>query len=56
MKCLTSGVMAMGYISDETGSMLLAYIVPLISFIPILYFGLKGHKVVLPSVVQSINA
>jgi MFS transporter, FHS family, L-fucose permease len=48
--------MAMGYISDETGSMLLAYIVPLISFIPILYFGLKGHKVVLPSVVQSINA
>jgi FHS family L-fucose permease-like MFS transporter len=39
----------MGYISDKSGSMLLAYIVPLISFIPILYFGLKGYKVIPPS-------
>ena len=46
----------MGLISDASGSMLLAYIVPLISFIPILYFGLKGHKVVQPTVVQTVKA
>jgi FHS family L-fucose permease-like MFS transporter len=36
----------MGLISDKTGSIQLAYIVPVICFIAILYFGLKGHKVV----------
>ncbi|HTH82081.1 MAG TPA: L-fucose:H+ symporter permease [Mucilaginibacter sp.] len=36
----------MGLISDKTGSIQMAYIVPLICFLVILYFGLKGHKVV----------
>ena len=35
----------MGQISDKTGSMQMAYIVPLICFIFILYFGWKGHKI-----------
>ncbi|HEX6180215.1 MAG TPA: MFS transporter, partial [Chitinophagaceae bacterium] len=35
----------MGYISDKTGSMQNAYIVPLLCFIVILYFGLKGHRI-----------
>ncbi|CAN5272353.1 L-fucose:H+ symporter permease [soil metagenome] len=34
----------MGFISDKTGSMQWAYIVPLICFIVVLYFGLKGYK------------
>jgi FHS family L-fucose permease-like MFS transporter len=36
----------MGLISDRTGSIQLAYIVPLICFLVILYFGVKGHKVI----------
>jgi len=35
----------MGYISDKTGSMQNAYIVPLVCFAIILYFGFKGHKI-----------
>ena len=35
----------MGYISDKTGSIQWAYIVPLLCFAYILFFGLKGHKV-----------
>lgn len=35
----------MGIISDKTGSMQTAYIVPLICFAVILYFGVKGHKI-----------
>jgi FHS family L-fucose permease-like MFS transporter len=35
----------MGLISDKTGSIQTAYVVPLICFIVILYFGLRGHKV-----------
>ena len=35
----------MGYISDKTGSIQWAYIVPLFCFAYILFFGLKGHKV-----------
>jgi len=35
----------MGYISDKTGSMQTAYIMPLLCFVVILYFGLKGHKI-----------
>lgn len=35
----------MGYISDRTGSMQNAYIVPLLCFAVVLYFGLQGHKV-----------
>ena len=36
----------MGLISDKTGSMQIAYIVPLFCFIPILYYGVKGHKII----------
>lgn len=35
----------MGYISDVTGSIQTAYIVPLVCFIVVLYFGLVGHKI-----------
>jgi FHS family L-fucose permease-like MFS transporter len=36
----------MGLISDFTGSMQIAYIVPLSCFIVVLFFGVKGYKVV----------
>jgi FHS family L-fucose permease-like MFS transporter len=36
----------MGLISDKTGSIQMAYIVPLLCFAVVLYYGLKGHKVV----------
>lgn len=36
----------MGLISDATGSMQKAYIVPMICFLVVLYFGWKGHKIV----------
>jgi FHS family L-fucose permease-like MFS transporter len=35
----------MGLISDATGSIQKAYIVPLLCLLMILYFGLKGHKI-----------
>ena len=35
----------MGMISDSTGSIQVAYIVPLICFVFILYFGWKGYKI-----------
>ena len=35
----------MGLISDQTGSMQIAYIVPLICFLFVLYYGLKGYKI-----------
>jgi len=35
----------MGLISDKTGSIQIAYIMPVICFVFILYFGLKGHKI-----------
>ncbi|TZF84932.1 L-fucose:H+ symporter permease [Pedobacter sp. BS3] len=35
----------MGIISDKTGSIQLAYSVPLICFGIVLYYGLKGHKI-----------
>lgn len=34
----------MGMISDRTGSIQLGYIVPLICFVLVLYYGWKGHK------------
>ncbi len=34
----------MGMISDSTGSIQNAYIVPLVCFLAVLYFGLSGHK------------
>jgi FHS family L-fucose permease-like MFS transporter len=38
----------MGLISDKTGSIQIAYVMPLICFAFILYFGLKGHKIKQP--------
>jgi FHS family L-fucose permease-like MFS transporter len=35
----------MGIISDKTGSMQIAYIMPMICFAFILFFGLRGHKI-----------
>lgn len=35
----------MGYISDKTGSMQNAYIVPLLCFAVVLYFGWRGYKI-----------
>ncbi|HRI21661.1 MAG TPA: glucose/galactose MFS transporter, partial [Panacibacter sp.] len=47
MSIIGGGVIApiMGLISDKTGSIQSAYIVPLICFAVILFFGIKGHKV-----------
>ena len=36
----------MGQISDKTGSMQFAYIVPLLCFVAVLFFGLKGYAIV----------
>jgi FHS family L-fucose permease-like MFS transporter len=36
---------AMGFISDRTGSMQTAYIVPLFCFLFVLYYGLRGYKI-----------
>jgi MFS transporter, FHS family, L-fucose permease len=36
---------AMGFISDRTGSMQIAYVVPLFCFFFVLYYGLKGYKI-----------
>lgn len=41
----------MGMISDATGSIQIAYIVPLLCFLVVLYFGMKGYK----EKVQAIN-
>lgn len=43
----------MGIISDKTGSIQTAYVVPLICFIYILFFGLKGYKQITPKEVTS---
>ena len=37
--------LGMGYISDKTGSMQTAYIVPLVCFLVVLYYGMKGYKI-----------
>jgi FHS family L-fucose permease-like MFS transporter len=39
------GAVFMGLISDMTGSIQLAYIVPLLCFVFVLYFGINGHKI-----------
>lgn len=36
---------AFGYISDVSGNIQLGYIIPLICFVVILFFGLKGYKI-----------
>jgi FHS family L-fucose permease-like MFS transporter len=38
----------MGAISDATGSIQVAYIVPLVCFVYILFFGLRGYKIANP--------
>jgi FHS family L-fucose permease-like MFS transporter len=40
----------MGMISDKTGSIQLAYIVPLLCFFFVLYFGMTGYKIKTPVV------
>lgn len=42
-----------GYISDETGNIQLAYIVPMVCFVVIAIFGLSGHKVVTKKEVET---
>jgi FHS family L-fucose permease-like MFS transporter len=37
---------AMGYISDVTNNIQIGYIVPLICFVVVFLFGIKGHKVI----------
>ena len=37
--------MLMGWISDVTGSIQVAYIVPLLCFLAVLYYGWKGYKI-----------
>ncbi|HMI78825.1 MAG TPA: L-fucose:H+ symporter permease [Ferruginibacter sp.] len=44
----------MGYISDKTGSMQFAYIVPLICFAVVLYFALKGYRVIRPVAINKL--
>ena len=34
----------LGYISDKTGSIQYGYVVPLLCFVVVLLFGLKGYK------------
>jgi len=48
MSIIGGGVapLLMGLISDWTGSIQNAYAVPCICFVVVLYFGLKGHKVI----------
>ncbi len=48
MSIIGGGVapLLMGLVSDRTGSIQMAYIVPLLCFFVVLYYGLKGHKVV----------
>jgi FHS family L-fucose permease-like MFS transporter len=35
----------MGMISDKTGSIQVAYIMPVVGMAFILYFGLRGHRI-----------
>jgi len=44
------GAVFMGLISDKTGSIQLAYVVPLICFVFVLFFGLKGYKIKMSAV------
>ncbi len=47
MSIIGGGIIApvMGLVSDFTGSIQVAYIIPLFCFIVILFFGLNGHKI-----------
>jgi FHS family L-fucose permease-like MFS transporter len=46
--------LVMGYISDKTGSIQIAYIVPLACLVVVLYFALKGHRVIKPVLSNKI--
>jgi FHS family L-fucose permease-like MFS transporter len=46
----------LGFISDRTNNIQYGYIVPLICFIIVLYFGLKGHKLKDPEDIVSSPA
>jgi FHS family L-fucose permease-like MFS transporter len=46
--------LVMGYISDRTGSIQIAYVVPLICLIVVLYFALKGHRVIKPVLTNKV--
>ncbi|HEX2534050.1 MAG TPA: glucose/galactose MFS transporter, partial [Chitinophagaceae bacterium] len=35
----------MGMLSDNTGSIQVGYIVPLLCFLVVLYFGWRGHRI-----------
>lgn len=55
MSIIGGGIFApiMGLISDKTGSMQSAYIVPVTCFAVILFFGLRGHKIKTTSNIES---
>lgn len=57
MSIIGGGVapLLMGLISDKTGSIQTAYIIPLICFFVVLYFGLKGSKVIQPKVSSELK-
>ncbi|MFM7839639.1 MAG: glucose/galactose MFS transporter, partial [Chitinophagaceae bacterium] len=40
--------LVMGFISDATGSMQKAYIVPLLCFVVVAYYGWRGHRIKIP--------
>jgi len=42
----------MGYISDQTGSIQVAYVVPLTCLLVVLYFALRGHRVIKPKAIN----
>jgi MFS transporter, FHS family, L-fucose permease len=42
----------MGFISDRTGSIQIAYLVPLLCLLVVLYFALKGYRVRQPTVIN----
>jgi FHS family L-fucose permease-like MFS transporter len=46
MSIIGGGILPLllGYIADLSGNMQLGYIVPLICFAVIMYFGIKGHR------------
>jgi MFS transporter, FHS family, L-fucose permease len=47
--------LTMGLISDMTGSMQIAYIVPLLCFAVVLFFALRGYKIVADNFTSRVN-
>jgi FHS family L-fucose permease-like MFS transporter len=46
----------MGLISDRTGSIQVAYIIPLLCFLPVWYFGWRGHRLIQPPRTEKLPA